>query len=67
MKQDSYRKYGPIFKDTILPGIHLVQVFDPDDFATVYRADGDTPMRPVLPLQDVSAKRGDAEQGLGDL
>lgn len=30
---DLYEKYGSIVRETILPGFHIVWLFDPNDFA----------------------------------
>lgn len=30
-----YRKYGPIVRQKVLPGVNLVSLFDPEDIATV--------------------------------
>ena len=67
MKADHFKKYGPIWKETIVPGVHIVQVFDPKDAATVFRADGDMPLRPVIPLLEVAGKRGEFGLGIGEL
>ncbi|KAI5750989.1 hypothetical protein M8J77_003161 [Diaphorina citri] len=40
-----YRKYGPLVKEEIVPGVSLVWVFTPEDIETVYRCEGRYPER----------------------
>ena len=43
-----FTKYGPIVRETLLPGVDQVHLFDPDDIATVFRNDGALPVRPDM-------------------
>jgi cytochrome P450 family 12 len=44
-----YKTYGPISKITNIPGKRdLVFLYDPRDFETVFRNEGQWPLRPVM-------------------
>uniref|UniRef100_A0A8D8VTC2 Cytochrome P450 302a1, mitochondrial n=1 Tax=Cacopsylla melanoneura TaxID=428564 RepID=A0A8D8VTC2_9HEMI len=40
-----YRQYGPLVKEEIVPGVHLVWVFRPEDIETVFKSEGRYPER----------------------
>ncbi|KAL1463354.1 hypothetical protein WDU94_015112 [Cyamophila willieti] len=40
-----YRQYGPLVKEEIVPGVHLVWVFRPEDIETVFKSEGRYPQR----------------------
>ena len=45
-KQDACQKrYGNIYKETLVPGLNLVNLFDPHDIELAYRAGGEHPVR----------------------
>ncbi len=39
------QEFGPIVRETVLPGTELVWLFDPDDIKTMYDIEGQTPQR----------------------
>lgn len=40
-----YKKYGPIVKEQIVPGVNIVWLFDPDDIEIMFRYEGKYPQR----------------------
>ncbi|KAL8590834.1 hypothetical protein ACOMHN_052185 [Nucella lapillus] len=42
--------YGDVVREEIVPGLQLVRLFNPKDFADVYRAEGDYPHRVLFGL-----------------
>ncbi|XP_074648866.1 cytochrome P450 10-like [Tubulanus polymorphus] len=65
-KRDNYAKYGKIYREKIGP-FTLVQLFDPVDFAKVFRSEGRCPNRPAIPITVVANKRDGISLGLGSL
>lgn len=39
------KKYGPLVREDILPGVPIVWVYTPEDIETVYRCEGRYPER----------------------
>lgn len=64
-KKERYEQFGKIHKEQIGP-MTLVQLYDPGDFETVFRADGKYPHRMPLPLISTASKRDKVELGLGN-
>ena len=66
-KQALFRKYGPVYKETLGPAACLVQVFTPEDAGAVFRSDGRLPLRPPLPITIAANKQDGLLLGLGSL
>jgi len=43
--QSKYKEFGPIVREEIIPGTHLVWVFRPEDIRTMYESEGLYPSR----------------------
>lgn len=41
----NYRRYGPLTRESLMPGAQLLHVFDPEDIASVFRQDDKYPAR----------------------
>lgn len=39
------KKYGPVVREEIVPGVHLVWLFKPEDIETMFRCEGKYPLR----------------------
>ena len=66
-KQENHARFGKVYRECLGPGATLVQVFDPEDAATVFRADGKHPLRPPIPITIVAHHRDGFPLGLGSL
>jgi hypothetical protein len=44
------RRYGDVVREEIVPGLNLIRLFNPEDFADVYRAEGEYPKRVLFGL-----------------
>ena len=64
-KRENMAVYGKIYKERM--GQDIVNLFDPADIETVYRAEGKYPVRPVMPLIAVASKRDKEPPGFGSL
>nr|QZM07453.1 cytochrome P450 monooxygenase CYP302A1 [Lasioderma serricorne] len=40
-----YRKYGPVIREEIVPGVNVVWLFRPEDFESLFRSEGKYPQR----------------------
>ncbi|CAG9771429.1 unnamed protein product [Ceutorhynchus assimilis] len=40
-----YKKYGPVIREEIVPGVNLVWLFDPNDIEVMFRCEGKYPQR----------------------
>lgn len=58
-----FKKYGSIVHEEITPGRSLVYLYDPDDIATMFGAEGKYPQR--LELSGFKKYREDRNQGPG--
>ena len=66
-KLDNYQKYGKIYKEKLGPSATIVQIFDPEDTGSIFRAEGRHPFRPALPMTLAANKRDGIVLGLGSL
>lgn len=39
------KKYGPVVREEIVPGVNIVWLFKPDDIETMFRCEGKYPQR----------------------
>lgn len=54
------RRYGPVVREDIVPGVSVVWIFKPDDIETLYRNEGKYPeRRSHLALQKYRLNRPD--------
>lgn len=60
-------QFGPIYQEKLGPAVTLVQVFNPEDVASVLQADGKYPLRPAIPITTVAHRRDGIPLGLGSL
>ena len=64
-KQDLCQKrYGNIYKETVVPGLEFVHLFDPRDIEKVYRGDGAQPVRRAFFTLAYYNKKYKKQQGL---
>lgn len=49
--QDKYDKYGPIVRETMVPGVDIVWIYDPNDIAKVLNERGYPKRRSHLALE----------------
>lgn len=40
-----YKKFGPIVREEIVPGVNIVWLFDPKDIEVMFRCEGKYPLR----------------------
>ncbi len=40
-----YKQFGPIVREEIVPGVHLLLLFDPEDIERMYQLEGKYPSR----------------------
>lgn len=45
--QDKCKRYGPIVREEFQAGHSVIHLFDPNDFETLFRSQGPTPIRPA--------------------
>ena len=65
-KIKNYERYGKIYKERMGPAT-IVQLYDPQDIATVFRNEGKYPNRPVFPITMVAHKRDKVKLTIGSL
>lgn len=66
-KRENYLGLGPLYRETIIPGVQLLHVFSPADIAEVFRADGKYPLRPPIPILMTANKRDGLPLGMGSM
>ena len=66
-KKENHERYGRVYREVLGPGVQVVQVFDPECTAAVFRHEGRHPNRPPLPITLAAHKRDHVTLGLGSL
>lgn len=65
MHKECAEQYGPIYRETILPGLEFVHISDPKDIEEVFRSDSKHPVRQAFfMLAHYNKKFNENVQGL---